>query len=110
MLTVSIVTYNTPLGELGQCLDSLGVGVVERVFVVDNSRSDDIMRFCHQRANVEYVQSDNRGYGAGHNRACVQSDSVPERIGDARTGESGVGACAWHAQWIGMDRRNEIWV
>ncbi len=52
MLTVSIVTYNTPLGELGQCLDSLGVGVVERVFVVDNSRSDDIMRFCHQRANV----------------------------------------------------------
>ena len=46
MLTVSIVTYNTPLGELGQCLDSLGVGVVERVFVVDNSRSDDIMRFA----------------------------------------------------------------
>ncbi len=72
MLTVSIVTYNTPLGELGQCLDSLGVGVVERVFVVDNSRSDDIMRFCHQRANVEYVQSDNRGYGAGHNQGIAR--------------------------------------
>ena len=41
-------------------------------FVVDNSRSDDIMRFCHQRANVEYVQSDNRGYGAGHNQGIAR--------------------------------------
>lgn len=69
MITVSIVAYNTPDDELARCLASLDSPLVARVYIVDNSRNDATRRLCQRYPSVEYIPSDNVGYGAGHNTA-----------------------------------------
>lgn len=72
-LTASIVTYNTPEDELGQCLDSLSHDGVEHIYVIDNSPHDSLKTFLesHPAGNMtEYIpRHDNPGYGAAHNIA-----------------------------------------
>ena len=68
-LTVSIVTYHTDIDELDRCLQSLCSPVVERIYIVDNSRQAYISDYCRAKEGVEYIGSDNVGYGAGHNKA-----------------------------------------
>ena len=72
MITVSIVTYQTNLEELSQCLQSLTSPLISRIYIVDNSNQQYIADFCNQYTNVEYISSDNVGYGAGHNQALRQ--------------------------------------
>ena len=69
MITVSIVTYKTDLEELTKCLKSLNSPLVHRVYIVDNSNESRMAEFCERQKNVEYIGSDNVGYGAGHNKA-----------------------------------------
>lgn len=71
-LTVSIVTYHTDPDELSLCLESLRSEAVERIYVVDNSacqgdtRVRDLVR---DYGGVEYIPSENVGYGRAHNEA-----------------------------------------
>ena len=69
MITVSIVTYKTETEELRHCLDSLSSSLVRKIYVIDNSRQQYIADFCKKIEKVEYIGSDNVGYGAGHNIA-----------------------------------------
>lgn len=69
MVSVSIVTYNTPLDEMARCLDSLRSELVGKIVVVDNARCAAMRDFCSQRPEVKYIASENRGFGAGHNIA-----------------------------------------
>lgn len=69
MITVSIVCYHTSTDELRQCLASLDSSLVEVVYIVDNSSQDYLRDFCKGYAKVEYLPSENVGYGAGHNKA-----------------------------------------
>lgn len=69
MISVSIVTYHTPLYELDTCLASLGSMNVKRIYVVDNAREQSIAEWAAAHDNVIYIPHDNRGYGAGHNAA-----------------------------------------
>lgn len=69
MITVSIVTYHTDDRELAACLECLASDRVRRIYIVDNSRSENTRRLTHGREKVVYIPSDNRGYGAGHNQA-----------------------------------------
>lgn len=69
MITVSIVTYKTEISELKSCLKSLDSSLVRRIFIVDNSRMQTIANFCNTVDKVEYIGSENVGYGAGHNIA-----------------------------------------
>lgn len=68
-LSVSIVTYHTDLNELGQCLQSLTSPIVGRIFIVDNGNEQRIADFVAGFDNIEYIASDNVGYGAAHNKA-----------------------------------------
>lgn len=68
-LTVSIVTYNTDIEELKLCLESLQSGVVSKIYIIDNSRRAYIEEFCKGKDKIEYIGSENVGYGAGHNQA-----------------------------------------
>lgn len=68
MVTVSIVTYKTDLEELKKCFDSIK-SVVDKIYVVDNSSQQYLKEFCHCEENVEYIPSDNVGYGSAHNKA-----------------------------------------
>ncbi len=67
-ITVSIVTYNTALDELTKCLLSLDSPLVSTIYIVDNSSQKYIADFCRAYENVEYIASENVGYGAGHNK------------------------------------------
>lgn len=69
MVSVSIVTYHTPLSELDTCLKSLESPEVTRIYVVDNGRDAAIRDWATSHPKVIYIPSANRGYGAGHNVA-----------------------------------------
>ena len=69
MISVSIVTFKTDLGELTRCLASLKSPLVSTIYIVDNSQQKRIADFCQQYKNVVYIGSENVGYGAGHNKA-----------------------------------------
>lgn len=69
MITVSIVTYKTDTGELQKCINSLSSKLVNRIYVVDNSRQKYLEDFCKVMQDVEYIPSENVGYGAAHNIA-----------------------------------------
>ena len=69
MISVSIVTYKTDTDELRLCLNSISSLLVRKVYIVDNSRSEETAKYCASLDKVEYIGSDNVGYGAGHNIA-----------------------------------------
>ena len=69
MITVSIVTYKTEIEELKKCLNSLCSSIVKRVYVVDNSCQAYLADFCKNKEGMEYIPSENIGYGAAHNIA-----------------------------------------
>lgn len=69
MVTVSIVTYNTDLQELKRCLQSLSSSLVSKIYIVDNSNQQYMADFCKSIEKMEYIGSNNVGYGAGHNQA-----------------------------------------
>ncbi|MCX4368752.1 MAG: glycosyltransferase family 2 protein [Duncaniella sp.] len=69
MVSVSIVTYHTPLSELDTCLRSLDCREVARIYVIDNSRDRLIEEWAVSHPAIIYIANDNTGYGAGHNIA-----------------------------------------
>ncbi len=78
MITASIVTYKTDIDELKKCLSSLTSPSIDRIFIVDNSKQKYLEQFCEDYVNVEYIQSNNVGYGSAHNIAlrkalCIKS-------------------------------------
>ena len=73
MITVSLVTYNTPDKELKQCLESLRSPLVVRIFVVDNSSSSHTEQLCRNYEKIEYIPNTNTGYGSAHNIAIRKS-------------------------------------
>lgn len=79
MITVSIVTYKTDVKELTKCLQSLKSPLVLKIYIVDNSNEKYIQDFCLKYANIEYISSENVGYGTGHNqvlRKVLSSSSI----------------------------------
>lgn len=81
-LTASIVTYNTPEPELRKCLDVLKRNGVERIYIIDNSPTDNISEIIssHPAGSItEYIpRHDNPGYGAAHNialRKAIDNDT-----------------------------------
>ncbi len=73
MITVSIVTYKTDTEELRRCLESLQSPHIKNIYVVDNSQQPYLADFCKTINNVEYIPSENVGYGAAHNIAIRKS-------------------------------------
>ena len=69
MITASVVTYHTKAEELNSCLENLNHELIKRVYVVDNSNQKYIEEICQKFAYVEYIASDNIGYGAANNIA-----------------------------------------
>ncbi len=68
MITASIVTYHTPLPEIDKVLSCLAVSEVEKVYVIDNSRDKAMSDHLSGNPFVEYIASDNVGYGGAHNQ------------------------------------------
>lgn len=69
MISVSIVTYHTPLAELDTCLASLDSPAVSRIYIVDNARQREVEEWASGKEKIIYIPACNDGYGAGHNIA-----------------------------------------
>ncbi|MCM1051136.1 MAG: glycosyltransferase family 2 protein [Paenibacillus sp.] len=69
MISISIVTYHTPLAELDTCLRSLASPAVRRIYIVDNARQREVEEWASGKKKIIYIPADNNGYGAGHNIA-----------------------------------------
>lgn len=69
MVSVSIVTYHTPLSELDTCLKSLDSECISRIYIIDNGRDDKIKDWATRHDGIIYIPRANKGYGAGHNQA-----------------------------------------
>lgn len=69
MITISIVTYKTDTEELRKCLTSLSSSQIKKIYVVDNSRMQYLEEFCQKQQKIEYIPSENVGYGTAHNIA-----------------------------------------
>ena len=76
MITASVVTYNTDIEELNNCLTDIEASMIERVYVIDNSSRDYIAQTCKGFDKAEYIPSENRGFGAGHNIAIREAMSI----------------------------------
>ena len=76
-LSVSIVTFNSS-DVISNLLDSLAKCNVDKVYVVDNSSTDDTIEIIEKKYPwVILIKSQkNLGYGAGHNLAIKQIDST----------------------------------
>lgn len=61
MVSISIVTYKTDLGELKKCFSSLTSKIVDKIYIVDNSQEKYIEDFCKDYPNVEYCSRSNIG-------------------------------------------------
>ncbi len=68
-LTASVVTYHTSEDELAACLKSLSPDYFDKIYVIDNSSSAITKKQCESWPEVEYIASENIGYGRGHNMA-----------------------------------------
>lgn len=70
-LTVSIVLYKTPLDDIKNIMDSLGLYQGKlHLFLIDNSPTDFLRKDCLSKLSFEYIHlPDNPGFGAGHNVA-----------------------------------------
>lgn len=75
MTTASIVTYKTEVDQLRTVLSCVVDSVIEKVYVVDNSPSDELRELVAQfGSRVEYIFGQgNVGYGAAHNIAIKYS-------------------------------------
>lgn len=69
MVTVSIVTYHTPVEELEKSLYSLQSGLIDRIYIVDNGEERRIREWAEGKDRLLYIPAPNPGFGAGHNIA-----------------------------------------
>lgn len=82
-ITASIVTHRTPLDQLYKAVGCILRSDVEKIFIVDNSPSNELesqMAYMAEwlenpsdAARLEYRHVENRGFGAGHNIAMRQA-------------------------------------
>lgn len=75
MITASIVTYKTDKEELAKALSCATDSSVEKIYIVDNSPTDELSEFVMSISpKVEYIFGQgNVGYGSAHNIAIRQS-------------------------------------
>ncbi|MGL6022540.1 MAG: glycosyltransferase family 2 protein [Chitinophagaceae bacterium] len=73
MITSSIVTYKTPQEELQKILFSACNSCIDKIYIIDNSPTNDIKKFIQENFNnskIEYIFGHgNIGYGLAHNIA-----------------------------------------
>ncbi len=78
MLTVSIVTFHTAEQELRSALDCLANPDVGHIWVIDNGHEERIRKICGDYPKVEYIASENVGYGSANNIALRKALEMPE--------------------------------
>ena len=79
MTTASIVTHKTPAKQLNKALKCLLKSSMDKVFIIDNSPTDDLERCLPSDEKIEYLHVSNNGFGAGHNVAIKKAFELEAR-------------------------------
>lgn len=67
-ISASIVLYNNPIEDIKMCLESLELTKISRIFIIDNSPTNNLKQSFFDREKIEYLHNPgNPGYGAAHN-------------------------------------------
>lgn len=66
-ITSSIVVHKTPREQLEKVLDCLLNSSVDKIYIVDNSPTEELRALIPGNEKIEYCHVENRGFGAGHN-------------------------------------------
>lgn len=70
MTTASIVTFHTKHNVLTRLLKCVLNSPIEKIYIIDNSSTDELRDFFKDNSRVDYYHSQlNLGYGAAHNIA-----------------------------------------
>jgi GT2 family glycosyltransferase len=80
-VTLSVVTYNTSLADIGKVYESICKSMIPwQLYVVDNSPFDTLRQFSEKDARIKYIFNNaNIGFGAAHNIAinlAINSGSI----------------------------------
>lgn len=67
MITASLVLYHSPDEQLHRILKCVEDSIIERIYVIDNSSSENSRQVCSMYSKAEYQQHENTGYGDSHN-------------------------------------------
>lgn len=74
MITASIVTYKTDRDELKSALRCVSESNVDKIYIIDNSPTDELQDITELSSKFEYVFGQgNVGYGSAHNIAMKKS-------------------------------------
>lgn len=74
MTVASIVTYKTEREELSIILRCAANSCIEKIYIIDNSPTDELREFATFSPKIEYIFGQgNVGYGAAHNIAIQKS-------------------------------------
>lgn len=68
-LSASIVVYNSPSDEVERAIECLLHSSVTIIYIIENSREQNLIELTKRYKEVIYRHVENRGYGAGHNVA-----------------------------------------
>ena len=61
------VLYHLPDQQFHRILKCVEDSIIERVYVIDNSSSENSRQICSMYSKAEYQQHENTGYGDSHN-------------------------------------------
>lgn len=74
MITASIVTYKHSIKELNDVLVSVQNSSINLLYIIDNAGfTKELDDYCKKHDSIEYIPSDNLGYGTSHNIAIRKS-------------------------------------
>ncbi|MDO4462476.1 MAG: glycosyltransferase family 2 protein [Bacteroidia bacterium] len=74
LISASIVLYRTIPEELRSSLGSLLSSPIDKIYIIDNSETNQLSSICNIDPRVEYIFNNNNiGYGAAHNIAIRKS-------------------------------------
>lgn len=67
MITASLVLYHSPDEQVHRILKCVEESIIDKIYVIDNSSSENSRQVCSIYSKAEYQQHENTGYGDSHN-------------------------------------------
>lgn len=67
MITASLVTYHTKPSDLIRLIKCVLKSNISIFYIIDNSNDDSLKQYTLEYDRVEYIKSENLGFGHGHN-------------------------------------------
>lgn len=68
MITASLVTYHTKPSYIKRIIRCVLESSISKLYIIDNSKDESLKQYTLGYDKVEYIKSENLGFGHGHNK------------------------------------------